>query len=216
MWQSHKSYHKLVDKVQGEIKYDYEQFGTDDVMLQRHSPGAYCLKMCNKIGYYLQQIHAIEIIRMQVEFQQDETGKVVFFNCKNLWVRELEEMKPKEPKTRFEERSESWRDMPVKQRDKSAVTAIQLKNLLSAFTKDVLTFIRSGGQNDNLLEIMQDYNEKLVIMQTEDNKDAIKHCKYNQKKADQAKAAEIQQKVEDSLQKDVEKQKSRNINVTVK
>ena len=50
---------------------------------------------------------------MQVEFQQDETGKVVFYNCKNLWVRELEEMKKRATKTRFEERTESWRDVPV-------------------------------------------------------------------------------------------------------
>ena len=157
-------------------------------MLQRHNPGAYCLKMCNKIGYYLQQIHAIEIIRMQVEFQQDENGKVFFYNCKNLWIRELEEIQKKEPKkTRFEERKESWRDMRVIQNDQSTVTAIQLKNLLSAFTKDVLLFIRTGGQKDNLLEIMEDYNEKLVIMGKSDNVDAIRHIKYNQKKAEDAK-----------------------------
>lgn len=99
---------------------------------------------------------------------------MLFYNCKNLWIRELEEVKKKEPKTRFEERTESWRDMPVIQKDKSAVTAVQLKHLLSGFTKDVLTFIRSGGPKDNLLEIMQDYNEKLVIMGKSDNLDEIR------------------------------------------
>ena len=101
-------------------------------------------------------------------------------------------MKKKEPRTKFEERSESWRDMPIKQKDKSAVTAIQLKNLLSAFTKDVLTFIRSGGLQDNLFEIMQDYNEKLVIMGKGDkDDDGIRLAKYNQKKMDDAKKAAI-------------------------
>ena len=66
------------------------------------------------------------------------------------------------------------------------MTAVQLKQLLSAFNKDVLTFIRSGGPKDNLLEIMQDYNEKLVIMGTKDNDDAIRHVKYDKKKADEA------------------------------
>ena len=31
-------------------------------------PETYCLMQCYKIGYYLQQVHRIEIISMQVEF----------------------------------------------------------------------------------------------------------------------------------------------------
>ena len=43
----------------GEIEFDFKQFGMNDEKLQRIAPINYCLKMCNKIGYYLLKIHHI-------------------------------------------------------------------------------------------------------------------------------------------------------------
>lgn len=50
---SNKYHQNLNRKLQGEILFDYEQFGTDDQALEKSHVDAYCLKMCNKIGYYL-------------------------------------------------------------------------------------------------------------------------------------------------------------------
>ena len=72
----HKFHKNISNKLQGEIIFDYEQFGNDDLTLERKNPDAFCLKVCNKIGYYLQLIHKLDIIRMDVEFYQDETGLV--------------------------------------------------------------------------------------------------------------------------------------------
>ena len=54
------------------------------------SPTSYCLTQCNKIGYYLQQIHHLEIIRMKVSFLQDETGSLLFYGARDIWVRQQE------------------------------------------------------------------------------------------------------------------------------
>tara|TARA_B110000285_G_scaffold230763_1_gene297971 strand:+ start:296 stop:541 length:246 start_codon:yes stop_codon:yes gene_type:complete len=56
----------------------------------RTNPGGYCLKACNKIGFFLQLIHNIDIMRMKVEFFQDENGLIQFYNAKNVWIRCLE------------------------------------------------------------------------------------------------------------------------------
>ena len=78
---------KLRAKYDGPIEYDYKQFGDDDLTLQLRNPQAACLKYCNKIGYYLQMVHQIEILRMDVEFMQDETGLVLFYHAENIWIR---------------------------------------------------------------------------------------------------------------------------------
>jgi hypothetical protein len=52
-----------------------------------HNPNAFCLKQCNKIGYYLQLLQDIEIIRMKVEFFQDETGFIQLYNASEIWTR---------------------------------------------------------------------------------------------------------------------------------
>lgn len=78
---------KLRAKFDGPIEYDYRQFGDDDLTLQLKNPQAFCLKQCNKIGYYLQMVHQIEVIRMDVEFYQDETGLVLFYHAHNIWIR---------------------------------------------------------------------------------------------------------------------------------
>ena len=52
----------------GKIKFDFKQFGDDDQELQRQSPSVYCQKVCHKIGFYLQKIHAMDLVRMRVEF----------------------------------------------------------------------------------------------------------------------------------------------------
>ena len=50
------------------IVYDYNMFPSNDQALMLSSPSSYCLKQCNKIGFYLQKIHSLEIIRMKVTF----------------------------------------------------------------------------------------------------------------------------------------------------
>jgi hypothetical protein len=63
-----KSIKKIREKFQQKVEYDFKQFQGDDQVLQSTQPYAYCLKVCNKIGYYLQVVHGIEILRMTVEF----------------------------------------------------------------------------------------------------------------------------------------------------
>ena len=53
------------------LNYDYKQFESktlNEQGLMVKQPETYCLMQCYKIGYYLQQVHRIEIISMQVEF----------------------------------------------------------------------------------------------------------------------------------------------------
>lgn len=78
---------KLRAKFDGPIEYDFKQFGDDDVTLQLKNPHAFCLKQCNKMGFYLQMVHQIEILRMDVEFHQDETGLMIFYHAQNIWIR---------------------------------------------------------------------------------------------------------------------------------
>ncbi len=65
---SFRPYKNLAKKFEGEIEFDYLQFGEDDAALQQSNPGAFCLKTCNKLGRYLQLTHNIDMVRMQVEF----------------------------------------------------------------------------------------------------------------------------------------------------
>lgn len=61
--------------------------------MEVNNPFAFCLKVCNKIGYFMQFVHEIDIIRMNVEFYQDECGGVHFYKATNIWIRCLESNK---------------------------------------------------------------------------------------------------------------------------
>ena len=52
----------------GEIEFNYKQFGNDDQSLMGTNPIMYCLKVCHKIGFYMLKMHEIELMRMKVEF----------------------------------------------------------------------------------------------------------------------------------------------------
>lgn len=43
--------------------------------------------MCHKIGYYLQKLHKLDLVRMKVDFHVDEWGKVYLFGVTDLLVR---------------------------------------------------------------------------------------------------------------------------------
>jgi hypothetical protein len=49
--------------------------------------------MCNKIGYFLQVVHKIDIVRMDVQFFQDECGATWLYSAQNIWIRLLENHK---------------------------------------------------------------------------------------------------------------------------
>lgn len=50
-------------------------------------PAVYCQRVCHKIGYYLQKIHCYDLVRMRVDFQVDEFGKIFLFGVDELIVR---------------------------------------------------------------------------------------------------------------------------------
>lgn len=60
----------------GDIRFDFRQFGTDDETLKKNKPLQYCLKMCHIIGFYLQHLHGYELIKMKIDFYQDEFGEI--------------------------------------------------------------------------------------------------------------------------------------------
>ena len=93
MTNNHKYHQNLSKKLQGDIIFDYEQFGQDDYALERSNIDAFCLKSCNKIGYFMQMIHKIDIIRMDVEFYQNECGTIQLYNAQNIWIRLFENHK---------------------------------------------------------------------------------------------------------------------------
>lgn len=54
----------------GKIEFNHRQFGdtADEQRLMTSDPEMYCLKVCHKIGFYLQTIHNIDLLRMKVQF----------------------------------------------------------------------------------------------------------------------------------------------------
>jgi hypothetical protein len=55
----------------GKIEFNFEQFGgngslENEYELMRSNPELYCLRACHKIGYYLQKVHQIDLLRMKV------------------------------------------------------------------------------------------------------------------------------------------------------
>lgn len=51
-------------------------------------PTIYCHRICHKIGYYLQQVHGLDLVRMRVDFQRDEFGKIHLFGVDELLIRQ--------------------------------------------------------------------------------------------------------------------------------
>ena len=43
--------------------------------------------MCHMIGYYLQHVHGYDLLKMQVDFNQDEFGEIWLMNVDKLFVR---------------------------------------------------------------------------------------------------------------------------------
>lgn len=71
-----------------DVVFDYKQFGEDDEQLQNTNPIVYCIKQCHKIGYYMQKVQLVDIIRMDVEFIKDDFGEIFFFHATNIWTRQ--------------------------------------------------------------------------------------------------------------------------------
>jgi hypothetical protein len=71
-----------------EVEYKYKQFGSDQELMKTQ-PINYCLKVCHKIGFYIQEFFEMQILRMNVEFYQDENGKIWFFYASDIFAREM-------------------------------------------------------------------------------------------------------------------------------
>jgi hypothetical protein len=91
-------YQKDMLQYYGEIKFNFRQFGEDDAELQKHRPVMYTQKVCHKIGYYLQKIHDLDLIRIKVEFSTDEFGRVILLGASNILVRQARKV-PTEDET---------------------------------------------------------------------------------------------------------------------
>ena len=48
----------------GKVRFDYKQFGKDDKILMKEKPLQYCIKMCHIIGWYLQHLHRLDLLKM--------------------------------------------------------------------------------------------------------------------------------------------------------
>ena len=53
------------------------------------NPELYCLRACHKIGFYLQKIHSLDLLRMKVSFLQDDNGKIWFTHASDIYTRTL-------------------------------------------------------------------------------------------------------------------------------
>lgn len=110
-----------------DVDYDFQQFG-DDQALMRFQPVSYCIKVCHKIGFYVQEIYQQQILRMNVEFYQDDNGKIYLFHASDIYVREakkatraqkkkMEEQQTSVKKKRVEKQSEEELEMEAVQKE---------------------------------------------------------------------------------------------------
>ena len=76
----------------GQVNYNFQQFNSDDEVLKKKTPLQYCIKMCHIMGFYMQRVHKIEILRMKVDFNQDEFGEIWLMQVDNLFVRTAREV----------------------------------------------------------------------------------------------------------------------------
>ena len=81
----------------GKIEFNFASIGgkecktlEDEYRLMMATPELYCLRACHKIGFYLQNIHSVDLMRMKVEFYQDDNGKVWQSHASEIYTRTLE------------------------------------------------------------------------------------------------------------------------------
>jgi hypothetical protein len=65
------------DTAKKEIFYNFRREGDDLELLQEGKAKEYVNKQCLKMCHYLQKVRSIEILKMNVEFHEDEN--------KNIW-----------------------------------------------------------------------------------------------------------------------------------
>jgi UDP-N-acetyl-D-mannosaminuronic acid transferase (WecB/TagA/CpsF family) len=58
----------------------------------------YCQKICHKIGFYLQKIHGLDLVRMKVKFSIDEFNRVYLLGASEILVRQARKV-PAEDET---------------------------------------------------------------------------------------------------------------------
>lgn len=76
----------VAKKYDEEIDYDFKALGEDEDLI-RHNEERYCLKQCYKMGYYIQQLYKLEILRMRAEFAKDIHGTIWFTHASKILVR---------------------------------------------------------------------------------------------------------------------------------
>jgi urease gamma subunit len=59
----------------------------DEEDLQLNNPEAFALKIAHRIGEYIRDHHRIEIIRMSMQFSQNDFGVTELVGVSDLWVR---------------------------------------------------------------------------------------------------------------------------------
>ncbi|CDW75762.1 UNKNOWN [Stylonychia lemnae] len=82
---------KVIDDAQfhGIIQTNFEIQKEVEEILRRIDPHSYCQRQALKIGYYIQQIYQMEVIQMDLDFFQDDNGKIWLFYAKNVTVRHM-------------------------------------------------------------------------------------------------------------------------------
>ena len=72
----------------GKVKFDFKQFGSNNKILKKEKPLQYCIKMCHIMGYYLQHLHGLDLLKMHVDFNQDEFGEIWLMNVDKILIRQ--------------------------------------------------------------------------------------------------------------------------------
>ena len=84
-WETTNKYDSM--SFYGEVKFDFAQFGKNDEILKKQYPVQYCLKVCHMIGYYLQMLYQFDLMRMKIDFNQDEFGEIWLTQVEKIIVR---------------------------------------------------------------------------------------------------------------------------------
>jgi hypothetical protein len=53
----------------------------------KENPRLYCDYACTKIGFYLKHVYGVELLKMSVEFVQDEFSKVWLLHAQDVYIR---------------------------------------------------------------------------------------------------------------------------------
>ena len=125
----------------------------------RTNPGGYCLKACNKIGYFIQLIHNVDIMRMKVEFFQDENGLVQFYHAKDVWIRCLEsQLSTKQESLLDAKKAPTLRKNPSQQQS-TQVEALKLCKLGMLLDQVIEDLGVTGGEEESSPGIHQNSQE---------------------------------------------------------